>query len=271
MSAGPDNSLLLWAVLAYNSGMTLGFAILLVVLGLVPSLIWLAFFIKKDIHPEPKYLVTKVFLMGIIISPLAIILELGLTWLSGTFSIDALAANTPAFFLWAAFVEEFTKFLAVYFIALRSPEFDEPIDAMIYMMVAGLGFAAIENTLVLFRTIPSGTQAALTVWVLRSTGATLLHALSSSLVGYFLAMAWFFRQHHRKLLIVGLLLATLFHFSFNMFLSAADGQITGLAYATGLLLIMAFLVSVLFDKIRERHAMTSASAIAVPVSAINNT
>lgn len=245
-------------------------AILLVLLGLIPSLVWMSFFIKKDIHPEPKYLVTKVFLMGIIVSPLAILLELGFTRLGDTFSWGMFAANTPSYYLWAALVEEFIKFLAVYFIALRSPEFDEPVDAMIYMMVAGLGFAAIENILVLFRTIPSGTEVALTVWMLRSVGATLLHALSSSLLGYFLALAWFFRQHHKKMVVIGLALATLFHFSFNLFLSSAGEQLAGLASATGVLLVMAFLVSILFDKIKERHAKTSAGSVPVPVSAINN-
>ena len=236
----------------------------LVILGLLPSFLWLTYFLRNDCHPEPKSLVTKVFLMGIIISPLAILFQIGFTRLGYVFSVDFFNADTPSFFLWAAFVEEFIKFYAVRMIALTSPEFDEPIDAMIYMMVAGLGFAAIENILVLFRTIPSGTQTALTVWTLRSTGATLLHALSSSLVGYFLAMAWFFREHHKKLLIIGLLLATMFHFSFNMFLSGANEQISGLAYATGLLLVMAFLVSVLFDKIKERHGKMTA----IPVSQV---
>ncbi len=232
--------------------------VLLVVLGLIPSFLWMSFFIKKDVHPEPKSLITKVFLMGIIISPLAILFESGFTKISDYLSISVFAADSPSFFLWAAFVEEFIKFYAVRIVALSSPEFDEPVDAMIYMMVAALGFAAIENILVLFKTIPDGAQATLTVWTLRSMGATLLHALSSSLVGYFLAMAWFFREHHKKLVVIGLALATMFHFTFNMFLSSTDDRVTGLAYATGLLLVMSFLVSLLFDKIRERHAQRSA-------------
>jgi RsiW-degrading membrane proteinase PrsW (M82 family) len=32
--------------------------------------------------------------------------------------------------------------------ALRDPEFDEPIDAMLYMIIVALGFATIENILV---------------------------------------------------------------------------------------------------------------------------
>lgn len=237
---------------------------LLVLLGLLPSLIWMFFFLKRDKHPEPKYLLTKTFLMGIILSPLAVLLQLAIIHLN----IPQVASGTPGFYLWAALVEELIKYWAVSFIVLSSPEFDEPVDAMIYMMVAGLGFAAIENILVLFRTIPDGAHATMIVWTLRSIGATLLHALSSSLVGYFLAMSWFFREHHKKLLVVGLCLATLFHFVFNLFLSAVDDRIGGLLYAMGLLLIMSFLVSLLFVKIRERHTQRLKQIV---VPAITNT
>jgi len=229
--------------------------VILVILGLAPSLIWMSYFLKKDMHPEPKYLIAKVFLMGIIVSPLAVLFQLGFTRIGEYFAISALTASTPMFFVWAAFVEEFVKFYSVRLVALTSSEFDEPVDAMIYMIVAGLGFAAIENILVLFRTIPDGAQATLAVWTLRSVGATLLHALSSSLVGYFLAMSWFFREHAKKLVFVGIVLATVFHFTFNIFLSSTDNRLTGLIYATFLLLSMSFLVSILFDKIRERSVI----------------
>jgi RsiW-degrading membrane proteinase PrsW (M82 family) len=87
---------------------------------------------------------------------------------------------------------------------------------------------------------------------LRFVGATLLHALASGLLGYFLALSWFFRHHRKKLVIVGLGMATLFHFAFNMFLAETGQQIRGLAMATTLLCVMAFLISILFDKIKKR-------------------
>lgn len=206
--------------------------------------------------------------MAIILAPLAVIFQCGVTKVGPTGiapcypipTLDLIAGGTPLFFMWAAFVEEVVKLSVVYLLIVRNPNFDEPVDAMIYMMVAGLGFAAIENTLVLFRTLPSGLGATLTVWSLRAVGATLLHALSSSLIGYFLALSWFFQEHRKKLIILGVSLATLFHFVFNIFLSAADDKLQGLGYATGLLLLMAFLVSILFVKIRARHRTAIAQA-----------
>jgi RsiW-degrading membrane proteinase PrsW (M82 family) len=51
-------------------------------------------------------------------------------------------------FSWAC-IEELTKFAAAFFIALRARVFDEPLDAVIYMVTVALGFSAAENTLFL--------------------------------------------------------------------------------------------------------------------------
>lgn len=233
----------------------------LVALGLIPSLLWLSYYLRKDCHPEPKTILAKTFLMGIIISPIAILLQLGFVQLGHIFSANIFSQNSSSFFMWAAFAEEIIKYAAVALIVLRDPAFDEPVDAMIYMITAALGFAAIENILVMFRIIPDGANAALSIWALRAAGATILHALSSALLGYFLAMSWFFQDHRKKLVMVGITIATLFHMTFNVFLSVFENRLTGLIYSTSLLIIMAFLISILFDKIRERHKQSSANAV----------
>ena len=228
----------------------------LVALGILPSLIWLSFYLKKDCHPEPKSLLTKAFLMGIIISPLAILLQLGFSELRNVFDLGVFYQGSPAFFLWSSFVEEFLKFFAIYLVVVRSPEFDEPVDGMIYMISAALGFAAIENILVMFNLVPEGAGIALNTLALRFVGATLLHALASGLMGYFLAMSWFFQKHKGKLIVFGLTIATMFHAAFNMLIAFAQDSVNpvvGLVYTTFLLIILAFLVSILFDKIKERH------------------
>ncbi|MBP9822261.1 MAG: PrsW family intramembrane metalloprotease [Candidatus Pacebacteria bacterium] len=236
----------------YNRVMPFAMAGLLVALGLLPSLIWMFLFLKEDCHPEPRYLLTKTFLMGIIISPLAILLQLAFSRIGSLGPIDYFIVDGSLFFLWAAFVEEFLKYYAVKIVALNDSSFDEPVDAMIYMMMAGLGFAAIENILVLFRTIPNGISITVTVWTLRSLGATLLHALSSGLLGYFLALSWFFQDHRKKLVVIGVLVSTLFHFTFNIFLAGSDNQIGGLLFSVGTLCVMALLVSLLFARMRHR-------------------
>lgn len=228
----------------------------MVTLGLAPSLIWLSFYLRRDCHPEPKYLLIKAFLMGIIISPLAILLQLGFSELKIIFPQDFFSINGPVFFIWSSFVEEFLKFYAIYLIIIRNPEFDEPVDAMIYIIAAALGFAAIENILTMFNLAPNGAEIAIKTLGLRFVGATLLHALASALVGYFLAMAWFFQEHKKKLIAFGIILATIFHSAFNLLISSAQDSPNpslGLVYTTFLLITLAFLVSILFDKIKERN------------------
>lgn len=246
--------------------------ILLIAAGVAPSLIWLFYYLRRDCHPEPRVMIARTFLMGIIISPLAIIFQLlfvkfAESNLQINIGFPEIASRGALFFLWAAFVEEFVKFFAVRIIDLYDPEFDEPVDAMVYMITAGLGFAAMENIITLFRTLPDGSHAVASVWVLRFAGATLLHALSSAIMGYFVALSWFFHHHARKLITTGLVIASLFHFAFNSLLSffydeaGNPNDLMNLGAATLLLVVMGFLVSILFDKIKERHANSAVTLV----------
>lgn len=234
--------------------------LLLIFVSALPSLIWLGYWLRKDCHPEPKTLITKVLLLGIMLSPLAIAAQLffaqsAARWVGVDVSV---VMDSPLFFLWAALVEEFVKYLVVFFIVLRSPEFDEPIDAMVYMLTAAMGFAAMENILAITRAVPDGISAAIGLWGLRFAGATLLHALSSALLGYFIALSWFAFTHRRGLFLSGLALATVFHWIFNLFISQMHQQVS-LIFTTFLLIAMAFLISTLFDKIKERDSLVRAN------------
>lgn len=233
---------------------------LIIGLGLLPSVLWLAYWLRKDCHPEPKILITKTLLLGIILSPLAIAAQFAFgDLLASVFGMDpGVVMDSPVFYLWAALVEEIVKYLAVYFIVLRSPEFDEPVDAMVYMLTAAMGFAAMENILIFSKIVPDGLAATVGILGLRFAGATLTHALSSALLGYFIALAWFYFPHRKALFLLGLTMATLFHWVFNLFISQMQ-QSVSLLFSTLLLMVMAFLISALFDKIKERDGLVRAN------------
>lgn len=229
----------------------------MIVCGFVPSLVWLFYYMKKDCHPEPKSLITRTLLVGILIAPIAAVAELLFTKLFEEVFFKIVIANTVLFFLWAAFVEEYVKYLAVRFAVINNPNFDEPIDAMIYMITAGLGFAAIENILILFQAFETGMTAAVQIWLLRFAGATLLHAVSSALLGYFLALSWFYSHHSKKILIVGVAMATLAHLAFNVSLLATDISMIGFIMSSLGLLAMIILISFLFKKLKNRMAQSA--------------
>lgn len=221
--------------------------IILVILGILPSIIWLLLFLTKDTEPEPKYLITKVFLFGIIIAPIVILLEAVVK----VFSEINFLPQALIFFGLAAFVEEYMKYWVVKSSVLFKPDFDEPHDSIIYMITAALGFAAMENILIAFKVYPDGFGTTLGVIALRFTGATLLHALASGIVGYFLGLAWFFYHFKKQIIALGLIIASLLHLVFNYLIfinpsAALPGNMI-------LLLAMMILVFILFDKLKERH------------------
>ncbi len=221
--------------------------IILLILGFLPSLVWLSLFLAKDPRPEPKYLITKVFLFGIIIAPIVVILE---AIVSGIAEIGFIP-KAVIFFSLAAFIEEYMKYWVVKVSVVSKPDFDEPHDSIIYMISAALGFAAMENILIAFKIYPEGIAATLGVIFLRFTGATLLHALASGIVGYFLGLAWFFYHFKKQIVALGIIIASFLHLTFNylIFLSPT----AALPGNTVLLLAMLVLLLILFDKLKSRH------------------
>lgn len=219
--------------------------------GFLPSLLWLHFYLRKDLHPEPKRRLIEVFALGMLLAPLAGVAQWLFVYFGSSLAPGADVANSSVFFFWAAFSEEVVKLLAVYYLVIHIPEFDEPVDAMIYLITGALGFAAVENMLVIYENIPNVISLTVRILALRTLGATLLHALSSGLVGYFLALSWFHEPHRRKLLWFGVGCATVFHFSFNVLLlhfSALEGIIS----SSIILLAMLILLSILFTKVQSR-------------------
>jgi len=230
--------------------------IYLIPLGFLPSLIWLWFYLRKDSHPEPNRLILEMFIWGILLGPLAVLLE------------DIVIINTSIiFFIIAggAIIEETLKYLAVRMRVLRDPEFNEPADAMIYMVIVALGFAAIENTLILIKLAPAeGLRIAANVLIIRFFGATLLHALSSAIAGYYFAKSIILKN--KILVFAGILLASLLHGLYNYFVVIFGDALKEIIPSrlwlisiliVGLLIFMAALVSRYFKKLKNDHRIFS--------------
>jgi len=193
-------------------------------LGILPSLIWLLFYLRKDVHPEPKGMVFKIFFYGILFALFALFLELNFQKKFLTLKNLSSLEITAYFILCVGFIEEISKYLAVRFGVLRNSELDEPIDFMIYMIIAALGFAAFENFLVLFRQIPfQKTTDIFAIIFARFLGATFLHTLASGILGYFLAMSFFDFKARRKMLAVGILISSFLHGFYNLSIIAIEG------------------------------------------------
>ncbi len=186
--------------------------------GFVPALIWLAFWLTEDrCQPEPKLRLLLTFLAGMVTVAIAIPLEN---------AASSFTTGAPPLLIWAS-IEEILKLLAAATFGLLSADFDEPIDAVIYMITAALGFAAAENILFLFGTMYQGDiLQGLILGDTRFVGATLLHSLSSATVGLFMALAFYRSETMKKIaLAAGVILAIFLHTLFNFFILAQGGSL----------------------------------------------
>lgn len=190
---------------------------LLVPLGLLPSLVWLLFYLRKDKHPESNKMVVKVFLAGAGAALAAIFLEKAAQQMLQNLSAGWLPTVTSlGVILIAAVIEETVKYSATFLAAFRNQELDEPVDVMLYMIIAALGFAALENILVLTKLYPAiNTPRAIELTFWRFCSATFLHALCSGALGYWLAKAFCHRQRRRLYLLIGLAVSISLHGIYN--------------------------------------------------------
>lgn len=245
--------------------------IIYIVLGFIPGLIWLSFYLRKDKRPEPRSMITTIFVWGMLTAPLVVVAEVALCWIltpaTNPLTILFFGGAEVGFFktiiaitLVPAVAEEYIKYSVVKAKVIRHSEFDEPTDAMIYCIVSGLGFATIENLLALFNFPYAPVGKIIGVIGFRFLGATLLHALASATVGYWLALG-LFNTHQRKTMIFkGLTLAVVFHSCYNYLILAATPessiqQYTVMALIAILLVAIALYVSDGFRKLKEQQSI----------------
>ncbi len=194
------------------------------IFGLGPSLVWLAFYLRQDDHPEPKRMLLKVFFLGMFSTLPALLLEYGFKTFFGSFTFAEETFAVLYVFIGIAFVEELMKFLVVRLKIYSNKELDEPVDLIMYMVVSALGFSALENMFV-FSNMGDifSFNSVMALSLVRLLGATFLHALSSALLGYFLALSFFFSKYRLWFFAIGLALSTLLHGFFDFTILTVDG------------------------------------------------
>jgi len=216
-------------------------------LGFLLSAVWLVFFLLEDKkNPEPKTVITKAFVFGIISA-------LAAAGLEKLFSIYAPALGIAEYSILSigvnAIVEELIKFLTVFIFISRSRFFDEPIDRMVYMITAALGFAVAENFFFLMNA--RTTEEFIGLSILRFIGATLMHALSSGLLGYLWA---------KKKLFLGFIVASVIHVIFNLLVLGFGPEF----YPTIFLVFIAFILFYEFDRIKAYYYEKCGKQIRTP-------
>lgn len=239
--------------------------------GMLPALIWLLFWLREDIHPEPKRLIVKAFFAGAMAIPAALVAEAVIYCGSAAlflFSSEAPFCGTSlppllgigsstvivSFITIIGFAaaEEYAKYRGTKKFFIRGSDFDEPVDAMIYLIVVALGFAAFENVLFLIPAFGSSFSEGLMVGNLRFLGATLLHAISSGAVGYAIALSFYRPEKRKQFVAAGLVAATALHAIFNAIIlhtSGSDGS--GILPAVSILALTGMVLVFAFDRAKK--------------------
>lgn len=245
---------------------TVGELAFLITLGVAPSALWLWYYLKKDANPEPKHMVLKVFVFGF----LSTFIAFGAEWVliktmlglkvacpqceSVVPQLLGAAGSGPVIFALSfivlaalAFVEEWVKFAAARLEIIRSRYFDEPVDAMIYCVIAALGFAAAEN----IGYILQNADYAIGIAYFRFLSATFLHTLASAILGYFFALSLIHEKNRIMLVVSGLSIATLLHTLFNFLIITSEQRDHTMVLIILLMVCSYFFVLHLFERAKK--------------------
>ncbi|MEX1171836.1 MAG: PrsW family glutamic-type intramembrane protease [Chloroflexota bacterium] len=153
------------------------------VLAVVPAVIWLAFFYRRDrLEPEPRTMVLGEFVLGLLVATAIAIPIVEQAFDVGSWLFASPLVHLAGGILIVGIVQEGLKYLTVRLSVYGSREFDERTDGIIYGTAVGLGFATALNVAFVVESggVDLGTGA------IRIVLTSLAHASFGGVIGYFL-------------------------------------------------------------------------------------
>lgn len=232
--------------------------------GVLPCFLWLLFYLKRDRYPEPKKEIFAVFILGALMTIPALAIEVFLLNFIDIFNLPSVANAIISNIVAIAFIEEFAKYAAVWLkeqAINQNYHLDEPIDFVIYMVIAALGFAAVENLLFLLdpiqgelfnNTAPlqlNGAFHLISLSLFRSLSAILLHTLCSGVMGYYMAMTFCHREKKVSLLLTGFVTVSCLHGLYNFSIMKSEDEISYLFIPLAIILMLAFTLYIHFQQL----------------------
>lgn len=187
---------------------------ILLIIAIVPVILLGAYIYKKDKHKEPRSLLVKLFISGILSCFLVIVISALATilfpFISESHTVMSFIEFCLYIFIFIALLEEFCKWLMSYYIGYKNKEFDEVYDIIVYTVFVALGFAAFENILYVF------DLQSIQVGIMRGLLAIPGHVCDGIAMGYYLSLAKYHEQkgnkkEEKKNKLKSILIPTLYH------------------------------------------------------------
>ncbi len=212
-------------------------SLLSVAIGLLPGMTWLLFYLREDGKREPFFAIVRVFVAGAVAAFAGLAVQL---LIRGQLAGDNLGiASSGHTFLYAS-IEEIVKFGAAFLAIRYSRALDEPVDAIFYPIVAALGFASVENISVAYTLIAGGSiSGAFEVITLRFVGATFIHTVASGTAGFFWGHS-LMRYGNSLLALVGLVVASALHGTFNLLILWYGNTVYTFAFLAGAVMLVLY-------------------------------
>jgi len=165
---------------------------------------------RDKIKKEPAASLLVCFVLGMVATVPAIVLESAGGFLSEFFGVGVLTQQALMAFGVVALSEEGSKYFFLRRYAFRLKSFDEPFDGIVYAVFIGMGFATLENIIYIMN---GNMNTAL--W--RMFTAVPAHATFAVMMGHYSGLAKL-RSPQPAFLGTGLLMAVLFHGAYDYFL-----------------------------------------------------
>ena len=215
--------------------------------AIVPVVLLMWWVNRKDsARPEPKKMLVKGFLYGLVSVFLASAFSMGINELGLNFSEStSLEGQIAEAFFGAALPEETAKLIMLWLLLRRNKYYDEYFDGIVYAACVGLGFAGFENILYLV-----GEEDWLSVGVVRAFVSVPGHLSFAVAMGYFYSCCKF--GVHKSLWTYAcvLLIPVLSHWVFDALLMGA-GVVTD-TMSLLFVIVFSFFLRFLYNRTMRR-------------------
>lgn len=195
----------------------------LLILSLAPVLIIAGYIYFRDKYEkEPIKLLLFALLAGAIAVIPILLVEQFLNGLTELF--PGLFSSAWSAFVVAAFSEESFKFIALYLLIWKSPEFNEKFDGIVYAVFVSLGFAGVENVLYVM-------EGGLSTGITRAITAVPAHAVFGITMGFYFGLAKFYKKERNILKLKALIYPIVLHGIYDFILMTGIQWLTGVFFA----------------------------------------
>lgn len=177
------------------------------ILAAVAPVVFLLMYIYNQDRkaPEPTDMLFKAFRFGILS---AIVVMVVLSPFAGSDTPKDFFQSLKVSFFEAGIPEEFFKWLFLYILIWKSPQFDEYIDGLVYAVFVSMGFACLENVMYV---VPGGMSVA----VSRALLSVPAHFLFAVIMGYYFSMAKFLPDERTRYMALSIILPMIAHGLFD--------------------------------------------------------